>query len=177
MHPAIKHLTYFFKVRLQRSQFKLGCQAQFPLGNPLYTCSRCVSWLGEHTVSGVVAPVCSLGHWNHGFNVSSGHITWATGAPKLLSLQEVNLFWNGWMCKGHVKIIHLVRVTGRRSGKGLKFKCKPISLENVENVKTMFRSLRGFGCQWAQFGLSPPTPEGPWTRLECERDQSDVLHT
>lgn len=61
IHPPIKHLTYFFKVRLQRGQFQLGRQGQFHMGNPLDTYSRCVSWLEEQAVSGVVAPRCSVG--------------------------------------------------------------------------------------------------------------------
>lgn len=59
------------------------------MGNPLYTYSRCVSWLREHAVSGMMPQVwwlpCALwetrGHW---FNVSSGHISLARCTPKVI---------------------------------------------------------------------------------------------
>lgn len=80
--PPIKHLTDFFKVRLQRGQFKLGRQGQFHMGNPLYSYSRCVSWVKEQA-SQVWWPPCALGeirgHW---FNISSGCLSLVTRVPK-----------------------------------------------------------------------------------------------
>lgn len=132
VHLAIKHLAYFFKVRLQRSPFKLGCQGQFHLGNPLHTYSRGVSWLGKHALQGVVAP---LGHQGHWFHVRYGHISPSYRSPKASLCPGRRVYFEMIECaRDGVKIIHLVGVTGRRSGKGLKFICKPISLENVENV-------------------------------------------
>lgn len=76
--PPIKHLTDFFKVKLQRGQFKLGRQGQFHMGNPLCSYSRCVSCLKKQA-SQVWWPPCVREHW---FNISSGYIAWLQRVPK-----------------------------------------------------------------------------------------------
>lgn len=87
------------------------------MGNPLYTYSGCVSWLKEQAVSGVVAPVCSVGDPGSLVPyICSGSIGLARKDFKATLCSEDEFILKWCMCEGHVTIIHLVGVTGRGRG-------------------------------------------------------------
>lgn len=130
----------------------------------------------ENTLSQVWWPPCALrdirGHW---FNVSSGH-NLAAGTLKPLSLQEVSLFGNGWMCEGHAKIIHFVGVTGRSDGKGLEFKCKSISAENAENVEFPVQKPRAVWMPASSVWTLHALTRRCRNTSGMQKGRSDVLH-
>lgn len=74
-----------------------------------------MSWLKEQAVSGVVAPVCSVGDPGSLVPyIGSGSIGLARKDLKATLCSEGEFMLNWRMCEGHVKRVHLVG-TGRES--------------------------------------------------------------